>query len=241
MTSWIITIARNNLSLTKAAVKSFLSQDIGDVQVLVINNASIDGTAAWLNSQPCAQIHYASQKSVAECWNYGISWCFSQGSDYVLVANNDVRLKPWTYRLLAADGGGFVTAVGVNTEAQYDEAPEPENKRNRPDYSCYLIRKEVFQNVKFDEGYLVGFCEDAAHHASMWRLGIPAYCIGVPFFHVGSATVKLADPEEAERISKQADRNRERFYAKYGQRIGTPGYDLLFTPETFGIDAPVIK
>lgn len=240
VTNWIVCIARGNLSLTKRAVASFLAQDI-DVTVLLINNASTDGTAAWMATMGdrIRQIHFTDQKSVAECWNYGISWCFSQGADHVLVANNDVRLKPWTYRLLAADGGGFVTAVGVNNQEQFDEAPEPETKRPRPDYSCYLIRKEVFQQVPFDEGYLVAFGEDGDHHVRLHRLGIPAYCIGVPFFHVGSATVKLADPEEAERIGKQAERNRERFFRKYGARIGTPEYDTLFTPETFGIDLDV--
>ncbi len=237
--NWIVCIARNNLHLTKAAVKSFLAQDIGNVAVLLINNASTDSTAAWMATLPSSirQIHFSGQKSVAESWNYGISWCFEQGAEYVLVANNDTELKSWTYNSLVRDGGGFVTAVGVNTREQYDESPEIGKRRDHPDFSCFLIRKEVFQQVQFDEGYRLAFCEDSGMHAEMHRKGIHAYCIGVPFYHVGSATVKMADPEEVERICQQAELNRERFYVKYGVRIGTPEYDTLFTPETFGIEA----
>ncbi len=238
--NWIVCIARNNLHLTKAAVKSFLAQDIGNVGVLLINNASTDGTAAWMATLPASirQIHFSGQKSVAESWNYGISWCFGQGVEYILVANNDVELKPWTYRLLVEDGGSFVTAVGVSNKGQFDESPEPEKRRDHPDFSCFLICMEVFQELQFDEGCLIGFTEDSIFHAEMHRKGIHAYCIGVPFYHVGSATVKMADPEEVDRICQQAELNRERFYAKYRVRIGTPEYDTLFTPETFGIDAP---
>src|SRR6185369_2874361 len=238
MTNWIVVISRNNLHLTKKAVASFLAQDI-PVQVLVINNASTDGTAQWLHSQPVYNIHYQSQKSVAECWNRALRLCFKDGTDHVLVANNDVELKPWTYRMLIEDGGGFVTAVGVNERKQFDEKPEPEKKRDHPDFSCALIRKWVFDQVQFDEGCLIAFTEDSILHVEMHRKGIHAYCIGVPFLHVGSATVKLADPEESQRIREQADRNRERFYAIYGARIGTPEYEKLFTPETFGSAKPV--
>ncbi len=235
----IIVIARNNVHLTKKAVASFLAQDIaGGVEILLINNASTDGTAAWMATldKRVMSIHFLYQRSVAACWNYGLQWCWQNGAEYALVVNNDTEIKPWTYQMLLVDGGGFVTAVGVNTREQYDEFPEQEKKRNRPDYSCYLIRREVFREVPFDEGYLVAFGEDGDHHVRLQRLGIHAYCIGVPFFHVGSATVKMADPEEAQAIGEQAERNRERFYAKYGARIGTPEYDTLFAPETFGID-----
>jgi glycosyltransferase involved in cell wall biosynthesis len=236
----ILCLARNNLALTRKAVASFLVQDV-PVEVLLINNASTDGTASWMATldKRVTQIHLREQQSVAAAWNYGLRWCFKAGAEHVLVVNNDTEIKPWTYRLLVEDGGGFVTAVGVSNREQFDEAPEPENKRPHPDYSCYLIRKEVFDIVPFDEQYLLAFAEDAQHHVSMHRSGIAAYCIGVPFYHVGSATVKLADPEEVERICEQAERNRERFYAKYGVRIGTPEYDTLFTPETFGIDLPI--
>lgn len=246
--NWIVCIARNNVHLTKRALETFLAQDIGNVCVLLIDNASTDGTAEWMNTlrRPIATISFSQQRSVAACWNVALTWFFLEGADgwtpsyskYVLVANNDVELRPETYRMLRDDGGPFVTAVGVNSREQMMEPLEPENKRPHPDFSCYLIRRETFECTGgFDERYEIAFAEDADMHVRLHRLGIPAYCIGVPFYHVGSATIKHADTEEQLRIAQQADKNRELFYGTYGERIGTPGYDNLFTPGTFGSDS----
>lgn len=227
--NWIVVIARNNLALTKKAVASFLKQDI-PVQVLVINNASTDGTAEWLHSQPVYNIHYQGQKSVAECWNRALRLCFKDGAEHVLVVNNDTELKPWTYRMLLEDGGGFVTAVGVNTREQFDQEPDPTKRRDNPDFSAFFIRKEVFARVQFDEAYKGGYVEDAQFHLDLFRAGIPAYCIGVPFFHVASGTLKASDPDEQERIRAYADANRKLFRERHGVDVGTPGYYALFAP-----------
>jgi hypothetical protein len=52
-------------------------------------------------------------------------------------------------------------------------------------------------------------------------------------------TIKTCPVEEAEQIKRQAERNREYFYRKWGKRIGTRGYNDLFSEETFGIDQRV--
>jgi len=235
----IVVIARGNLHLTKKAVASFLAQDI-PVEVLLINNASTDSTAAWMATlgSRVMQIHFRDQKSVAECWNYGISWCFKQGAEYVLAANNDVELRPDTYRLLVENEGLFVTASEVFDRAEMGRVDVLEQGPH-PDFSCFLVRRECWDQFRgFDEGMKIAYVEDCDAHVRLHRLGIPAVSIFVPFYHAKSSTVKLADPQESERICKQAELNRERFYAKYGERIGTPGYDNLFKAETFGIDVP---
>ena len=239
MTSWIICIARNNLHLTKRALETFLAQDIGDVRVLLIDNASTDGTRAWMSTlhDRVYSVHFSRQRSVAACWNWAFAWVFTNQPDYALVANNDVELRPETYRLLRDDGGPFVTAVGVGSSEQMAEDLEPQNKRPRPDFSCFLIRQDTYLRTGgFDEGYEIAMAEDCDLHVRMHRKGIRAYCIGVPFYHVASATIKNADPEEQKRIAEQAEKNRNRFFKTYGQRIGTEGYDLLFTEASFGIE-----
>lgn len=232
MTNWIVCIAHNGLHLTRAAVASFLKQDI-PVQVLVIDNGSTDGTTEWLHSQPVYTIHYKQAKSVAECWNRAIRLCLKE-DDHVLVCNNDVELRPDTYRLLMENGGSFVTAIEVFDKKQMD-AVDVTRQGPHPDFSCFLIRKECWQKFcGFDEGMKIAYVEDCDAHVRLHRLGIPAISIYVPFYHAKSSTVKQADPEEAQRICEQADRNRERFYEKYGVRVGTPEYSTLFTAETFG-------
>lgn len=237
MTHWIVCIARNALPLTKAAIASFLKQDI-PVQVLVIDNGSTDGTTEWLHSQPVYTIHYRQAKSVAECWNRAIRLCMVE-DDHVLVCNNDVELRPDTYRLLLENGGPFVTAIEVFDKKQMDTV-DVTRQGPHPDFSCFLIRKECWQKFSaqpergFDMEMKIAYVEDCDAHVRLHRLGIPAISIYVPFYHARSSTVKHSDEGEAQRIREQADRNRERFYQKYGVRVGTPEYSTLFTDETFG-------
>lgn len=232
--NWIITICRNCLPLTRNCLPTLFAQDIGDVQVLVINNACDDGTPAWLRhirwaGSPVTVVSFPEPRSVAECWNAALQITLAR-SDYTLVVGNDAELRSDTYRHLVADGGQFVTGVGVSTREQMGEPrdPNPAAKRNHPDYGCYLIRKECFKRVRFDEKCAIAFCEDSIHHVEMHRAGIPAYCIDVPYYHVGSATIKNASREEQRRIEKQADANREYFRSKYGCLPGTKAYEELF-------------
>jgi GT2 family glycosyltransferase len=236
--NFIIVPVRNGLHLTRDAVKDFLSQDIGDVEVLVIDNASTDGTTQWLATQPVRTIYNNPPKSVAASWNQGLRWVFGQGCEYTLVVNNDVRLRPDTYRWLVEDGGGFVTAVGTidpkkiernDKYREYYKQPDPDAKRNHPDFSAYLIRREVYEKVgPFDEDFKGAYAEDSDYHLRMHQAGITAICLDLPFLHYGAQTITMADEEEARRISEQANRNRAYFKQKHGVEVGSAEYYALF-------------
>ena len=235
--NWILTIAHNALLLTRNAVATFLAQDVPEgVKLLVINNASTDNTVQWLTSMAAKDdrihtMHFSNQRSVAECWNRGLAWIFAQGADRALVVNNDVELRPDTYRLLLADGGPFVTAIGVNTREQMMETPEPGKRRPHPDFSCWLMSRSVWdRGLRFDEAYQLAYCEDAQMHLDLYRAGIPAYCIGLPFLHIASGTLKNSSEEEKKRIGEQAERNRQLFFERHGVRVGSQEYYHLFEP-----------
>lgn len=250
----IICPVRNNLHLTRKAVATFQAQDIeGGVEILVVNNASSDGTNEWLQTQKeVGHVYYAPPVSVAESWNRMLQVVFKWGAEYALVVNNDVELRPDTYRLLVDDGGGFVTAVGTRDAEKikslpHDQLnqvtdeflrregawglplsyplPDPAAKRPHPDFSCFLIRREVYERVgPFDEGFKIAFCEDCDYDLRLYKSGIRAYCLDLPFLHHGSATIKNADPAEVRKIQVQAQRNREYFKSKWGFEVGSPEY-----------------
>lgn len=113
--NFIVCPLRNNLHLTRKAFASFRSQDVpGGVEILAVNNASTDGTTEWLTTQrDVLSMYFDPPCGVAESWNRALQYVFRQGAQHALVVNNDVELRPDTYRWLLADGGGFVTAVGV--------------------------------------------------------------------------------------------------------------------------------
>lgn len=234
--NWILCPLLNGLHLTKRALPTFLAQDIGDVRVWFLDNGSTDGTREWLYSTADERVKYTifpEPKSVAASWNHGLHHLFRirTGVESVLVCNLDVELRPDTYRHLVNDGSPFVTAVGTSDRAKIDPpnaAPDPAKKRPNPDYSCFLISRKCWQRVPFDEEFLGGYVEDAAHHVSLHRAGITAMALELPFYHVASGTIKSSEPAEVERIQQAAERNRALFKRKYGCEVGSPEYYALF-------------
>jgi len=244
--NWILCLTRNNLHLTRKAVETFLAQDIGDVKVLIIDDGSTDGTMQWAWGQEVMAIpRFEHHSGVAAMWNLGLGIILSD-NDYALVVNNDVELRPDTYRWLVEDGGGFVTAVGSQDREKIKPAvyegglgptkelhryapPDLGHTRPHPDFSCYLIRKEVYEKVgPFDEQYKGAYAEDGDYHLRMHQAGVEAICLDLPFYHIGAGTLKNAPPEEQEKIQEQAGRNRAYLKQKFGVEIGSPEYYALF-------------
>jgi GT2 family glycosyltransferase len=239
----IIVLCRNNLALTQSCIRTLKAQTM-PVEILAMNNGSTDGTCSWLkaNLPQGFMTSYTDPIAVATAWNRGLEWAWRLGATEALVVNNDTELLPETYQLLrdrlARGDCGLVTCVSVRDRAQLILPNEPIESAN-PDYSCFMISRETFRRVPFDENFAGAFCEDCDHHVRLHRAGIRAINTGIPFLHHGSMTIKMCPPEEAEQIKQQAERNREYFYRKWGKRIGTRGYNDLFSEETFGVDQRV--
>jgi len=244
----ILIVTRNGLALTKKAVASALAQDI-PCDLLVVDNASTDGTPQWLATKDITTICLSKQESLSACWNRGLKAFWSIGKKHCLVCNNDVELRGDAYRLLLAhEQFDFVTCVSVDKREQmgvagdrdhlgeiYGEFPKAFralSPRPHPDMSCFLIHRSVTDKIGwFDENYWPAFCEDLDIHIRMHNAGIDAMCIDVPFLHHGSATVKNADLAERSVITRGADRNRQYFFQKWGVRVGSAEYYALFQHE----------
>lgn len=232
MSNYIICVACNGLVMTQKAVESFLSQDIeGGVEVLLVCNGAVDPLYRHPWPKGVTTIAFCPRYSLSGVWNMALKVVFRH-SDKVLVVNNDVVLRADTYRLLDADGGGFVTAVGEDNPIKVMRSkPQPDSKRPHPDFSCFLIRRSVVERVGyFNEQFAGAYCEDSEFHVRMHRAGVEAYCIGVPFYHIGSGTLKASgDERERHQIQLQADANRELFKSMFGCLPGTPEYSALFS------------
>lgn len=229
----ILVPLRNGLALTRAAHKTFLTQDVeGGVDLLYIDNNSSDGTAQFLAATGARVATNRIGKSVAASWNQGLSWFFGRSESHVLVVNNDVELLPQTYRCLVESGHLFVTAVGSADRMKLqtcNPVPDPAMIRPHPDFSCFLMRREVWERVgPFNEAYVGAYGEDSEYHLRMHRAGIRAVAIELPFYHVACGTLKNATEAEAARIAAKADANRARFMQQYGVAVGSAEYYALF-------------
>ncbi len=223
----------NGRELTRACIKSVLAQDV-PCEVMVLDNGATDGSGEMLRAWDDDRITYiaARKPSVAASWNFGLEWLFSHGHDAVLVLNNDTELRPDTVRWLLADGGDFVTAVGTTEKAKIDPPylpPDPTKKRPHPDHSCFLIRKRAWDLVgPFDENFEGAYCEDLDNHIRLHKAGIKAEGLELPFYHVKSATMNIADQALRDEISAKAQRNRDYFQKKWGVGVGTEAYYEIF-------------
>jgi GT2 family glycosyltransferase len=215
------------LSLTRDAIASCLAQDIpGGVQVLAVIDRGTDGVAQWLRAQGLrVQVVEAPGCGVSKAWNLALGHVFGrEGRDFALVVNSDVRLRPDAYRRLVDDQGQFVTCVGTSSGAKFPGGEPSGKTRPHPDFSCFLIRRECWTNIgRFDDSMRI-YCSDGDYHLRMYKAGITAYCIDLPFYHYASGTLKNADPDDRERILKIAARDREVFTAKWGFEMGSSEY-----------------
>lgn len=235
-----VVVARNNLHLTKRAVQSIRAQDV-HCRCFIVDNYSDDGSAHWLMTKGVDVATIVSfmpgQKSLAYCWNHAIQMCLASlaGVDRILICNNDIELRPDTFRLLSELNQDFVTCVSVESRDQLgtvgDRTAEDllQTVRPHPDFSCFMISRRVWELVgKFDESFYPAYCEDNDYHIRMHKAGVKAVCVDLPFLHLGAQTVATASKGEAARIRRGADDNRRRFYSKWGCMPGSPEYYKLF-------------
>jgi hypothetical protein len=183
-------------------------------------------------------VYTADRKSVAYCWNKGIRFFLKdKKKNNVMVCNNDVELRPDTYRLLRDLSRSFVTGVSVEDPVQVGTPGDRTLKdlamsaRPHPDYSCFMIARSVIdKGLWFDEEYFPAYCEDMDHHVRMHRAGVNAGCVDMPFLHTRSGTLRTADEAEANYILRGADASRKRFKEIYGCDPNSPEYADLFKP-----------
>lgn len=217
--------------MTKRCVDSLLAQDIGDMRVVIIGNGAIDGAmqalqARYWNESRVDLVAHLEMRSLHMIWN---DWIENVLCDepFVLVVNNDVELRPDTFRLLRDDGGLFVTGVSVGHRAGMAQC-DPASKRPHPDFSCFLIRRECWQRVgRFDED-LFTYCGDASYHLMMDRAGVDACSLAVPFYHERSSTMRLVHNDLRDWLQKRADEDRETFKRKWGFAVGSKEYYASF-------------
>lgn len=238
MSNHVLILTHNNLTLTKRCVQSVVAHDV-PIFIYFEDNNSVDGTGQWIY-QFCDGVNsdaafWAENKGVSFGWNDGLSWLFRKGAEHVLCVGNDTILAPWCYRELLSYPQLFVTGYAVEDMNEL-KPPTEHRTENHPDFSCFLMRREFWQTVgKFDES-MVSWASDCDMHVRGHRMGMEMVKVPCPFFHVRSSTLRLAPPEEQNKLNERANLDRQEFVKKWGFMPGTPEYSSLFAPETFGID-----
>lgn len=237
MDNWVLIPCHNNSALLNEGLKSILAQDIGNIRILAVNNASKDNVPFVLQNlnNEHIVINRYPQLGVSGTWNFGLQYLFGEmEATRVLIVNQDVELRPDTYRTLDEQNKPFVSAISRGTRELSATLPRDSAlpTRPHPDFSCYLLRRDCYECVgEFDEAFYPAWFEDNDYHIRAARVGIELVCIDLPFYHYAAATMKTATEYDAAHYYGPGFlKSKERFQTKWGVLPGTKQYEEMCNP-----------
>jgi GT2 family glycosyltransferase len=185
-----VVLSWNRREDTLACLRSLRGED---VDVIVVDNASVDGTANAVDGVEL--IENERNLGYAGGMNTGIRHALARGADAVLLLNNDVLLEPGTVTALVADaaGAGAVCPVIVFARdpdriwysgASFDPT-RGYNGRHRTDRldgvtetdricgAAVLMPREALERVGLFDEDLFAYHEDADWSLRARALGLP--------------------------------------------------------------------
>lgn len=120
----VIVLNWNGESDTAACLDSFLAQRDVRVEILLVDNASTDGSGERLRERypMVSYLQTGVNLGYSGGNNRGIEWALSRGADWVLVVNNDTIADPHCVRsLLSASASDQRLAAVAPLIARYDD------------------------------------------------------------------------------------------------------------------------
>ncbi len=92
----IVLVNYNGMRFMPACLETLERIDYLDYRIVVVDNASHDGSADWLaeNYPDITLIRLAENTGVVGGNNTGMKWCLANDCDYVLLLNNDTEVEP---------------------------------------------------------------------------------------------------------------------------------------------------
>lgn len=234
----IIILTHNQLQYTQECIHSIRKYTVQeDYELIVVDNASTDGTVEWLQMQPDIRL-------VKNVENVGFPRGCNQGirkakGENILLLNNDVVVtEQWLTNLLkclyakedtAAVGpvtnnasyySSIHTSYGDIQEMQdfaklYNQSDENKwEERMKLIGFCMLIKKTILDEIGLlDERFTPGNYEDDDLSLRMFEKGYKLYlCRDTFIHHYGSVSWK----EDVFNFSIVLDENNRKFYRKWG-------------------------
>jgi hypothetical protein len=116
-----IVLSYNGKDLVLATVPSLLAVDYPNLDVIVVDNGSTDGTAeALAEAHPEVEVLRCEQNQwISGGLNVGIRHALAAGYDYLLLLNNDIEVDPGMVRELVAVAESDSTIGCVGPKAYY--------------------------------------------------------------------------------------------------------------------------
>ena len=223
------------LELTKEALASVLAQDVGALDVFLINNGSDQETVAWLkgfenntDSPHWFYIsHHEQNQSPVLLSNKYLETIFATHA-YVLSLANDVVIPPNMYSEMLKWPRGFVTASATG-ERNFPIFETSKAVSECTPMPVMLTRKWAYDAIMGKDGYFLDpnmfmYASDCDLALRMAACGIRGIQLDIQFYHYCSAHWRLMPEDEGRKETAKADADREYFYRRWGFQVSDPEY-----------------
>jgi glycosyltransferase involved in cell wall biosynthesis len=196
MIDYTVTFATHNcLDYTKQCVDSLLKSGVDAGRIVAVDNASNDGTPAYLQQLGLGSVIINKQNlSCGTAWNQGI---LAQQSEWTIVMNNDIVVAPdFVKRLIAFATKKelkLVSPARIDGPLDYDFPQFAEKAQTLMNSTlrwkssnaiCMCIHRSLFQEVGFFRASpkLLGF-EDGLFYNEVRKSKIPHATTGSVWIH----------------------------------------------------------
>lgn len=218
----------NQFAYTRGCVESLNRAGIADEQIIIVNNASSDGTAEFLAARPRIRaIHNPKNLGCGPAWNQGAQ---ASKSTWTVVMNNDVLVPRGCMEGLVdfaekerfdivspATCGGEMDYDFAAHAAEFMERMKDASRRNVAHGVCFMVHRRAFDAIGyFDGDPKLGGYEDDEYFRRARRAGLRLAMTGRAFLHhFGSVTQKSIQAASQGKIKSLGDR--EYYRRKTGQ------------------------
>ncbi len=208
MDATIVIPVFNQLHYTRQCLESLNAGGYPDAMIVIVNNASTDGTAEFLAHRTALRvIHNSENRACAAAWNQGFQ---ASTTRWTMFLNNDVAVPPGWLESLAAFAESEHVAVAspatgegeldyeLNVYASAFVARMKKVQRRDTAYgSAFMVSRDVFETIGgFDENFRRGGNED---DDLFWRARQAGFKLAVSgcayMHHFGHMTQKIVVAE----------------------------------------------
>jgi GT2 family glycosyltransferase len=222
------------LELSKEAVESVFAQDIGNIDLYLINNGSTYETRDWLKTLEAPNGHnvyienFRTNRSPTVVANEIMASLFGRGYQTICGTPNDAILPPNMLRELHRWPRGMVTA-SQSGDRNFTKFEESHVVNCCTPMAVMLLRKWCHDAIVAKDGYF--FCTDLFHYASdndlalrMSACGIVGCQLDIQYYHACSSSWRMLPPEQGQIITRQADVDRATFERRWNFRVDSAMY-----------------
>jgi GT2 family glycosyltransferase len=220
--TWIVLLNWNGVRHLEYCLPSLLSSQLDDAHILLVDNASTDGSVAFaakFTGSAFTILQLRENMGWAGGNNAGIRYAASQGAQFIALLNNDMMFSPnWLADAMKVfeveSDAGFVGSRIVYSAEAFDACAHEHfsyRPTNHIDGCCLIVRRDVFDAIGLiDEEYFIYSEEDDLEERA-FRIGFRLFESSSPVWHREEGTMQ-AFPS---RKSYLAMRNTMLFFRRF--------------------------